>query len=124
MSVHSAGSKGELHSQATPPVPSARYPAVTVVIFKDVSLIKGADHYKKSKKSIFSFSHFLKNVRFKNALSKFYEEIRKIDGDIVFSVKRCQVRERAARNFERVFLRMTFFNRVDSLQRKLYVQLT
>ena len=44
--------------------------------------IKGGDHCKKSVKSIFSFLHFLKNVRFKNALSKFYEEIRKIDEDI------------------------------------------
>ena len=70
------------------------------------------------------FLHFLKDVCFKNVLSKFYEEIRKIDGYMVCFVERCQTREWATRNFERVFLRITFFNRLDSLQRKLYVQLT
>ena len=55
--------------------------------------LKGADHCQKSEKSILSFSHFLKDVRIKNALSQFYEEINKIDGDIVFSVKWCQARD-------------------------------
>ena len=54
---------------------------------------KGGDHCRKSEKSIFSFLHFLEDVHVKNAVSKFYEEIRKIDGDMVFSVKRCQTRD-------------------------------
>ena len=87
-------------------------------------LFKGGDHCLKSEIFFIFFLHFLKDVCFKNVLSKFYEEIRKIDGYMVCFVERCQTREWASRNIERVFLRITFFNRVDSLQRKLYVQLT
>ena len=39
-----------------------------MIRFKDDSAFKGADHCKRLEKSIFSFSHFLKDVRFKNAL--------------------------------------------------------
>ena len=45
------------------------------------------------KNRFFLFLHFLKNVRFKNALSKFYKEIREIYGAMVFSVKWWQARD-------------------------------
>ena len=95
---------------------------------RDLGNWRGADQCKKiGKIDYFSFSQFLKDLRFKNTLPKFCEEIRKIHGDIVFSAKRCQARDWTERNFERVFLtiKYIFQPRWQSTEENYrYIQLT